>query len=240
MGTPGLVEEVNDLWVVTQLSDILRILMNIRKEQSFVTLALSRGQKVSTMILDVDGKKGHFVYESGRDPAAIGAALSSKKLFFNSTLRGVAVRFTTSKAVKTKFEGTAALLSPLPEFMHYMQRREYFRTQLIERYFCTALLPDGKKVTMDIQDVSVGGVGLQSGTITPELLPAGTVLGATLDFAKLGKVEVELQVTSHRKTENAGRAIHLYGCRFYDLPSIQETKVQRLVFSLEQFSRSNR
>jgi c-di-GMP-binding flagellar brake protein YcgR len=91
---------------------------------------------------------------------------------------------------------------------------------------------------LNIRDISIGGVGLQSQTISPEILTVGTLLhNAVLDFLKLGNVEVTLLVTSHQTINQGERPTYLYGCRFEQLPRSSEATVQRLVFSLEQLNR---
>jgi c-di-GMP-binding flagellar brake protein YcgR len=233
----NLHEESDDLFRVTQPGEVLRLMKGIQREQSFVTLALPQGRKVTTMVLDVDSGAGHFLYDSGRSREETQAVLSAGRIHFRSTFRGVPVRFTTPSSSEASFDGSPALRSPLPVDMLYLQRREHFRTKFLRSYGCTARLANGQPITLDMKDISIGGVGLQSDSVTPEMLPVGSMLEANLNFLELGKLEVTLLVTSYRRSENQGRVIHLYGCHLWQLSRSKEAIVQKLVFSLEQLNR---
>jgi flagellar brake protein len=93
---------------------------------------------------------------------------------------------------------------------------------------------------LNIQNISLGGVRLQSNTVSPDKLPIGSLLQrARLDFLELGALEVTIRVVSHWKSENEGIRNYLYGCQFQQLPQGQDTAVQRLVFALERLDRLN-
>jgi hypothetical protein len=77
-------------------------------------------------------------------------------------------------------------------------------------------------------------------TIPSETLPPGSVVNASLDFVELGRMEVTLKISTHRTIENQGRFTHVYGSAFCNMSRIEETKVQQLVFKLDQLSRANK
>jgi flagellar brake protein len=239
MGAASPIKEQEDPCIVTASSDIQRIMKDLFKAQSFVTVGMNGGKKMSSMILDVDTKSGYFIYEAGQEDE-VQAVMASGKLFFSATLRGVSVRFSVASVSSTTFEAKPALRSPMPVDMEYLQRREYFRTTFIKPYVGTVKLPDGKPAVLDLKDISVGGIGMQSMTVTSEMLPPGSMVDATLDFAELGKLDVTLKVSTHRKIDKAGRITHQFGCSFYNLARNKEPQVQRLVFALDQLFRANR
>jgi c-di-GMP-binding flagellar brake protein YcgR len=203
-------------------------------------MALPKGQKVLTMLLHVDGNAGHFLYDSGRTPEETRAILAINRVHFGATLNGVSVRFTSPAPVETAFDGAAALLSPLPSEMQYLQRREHYRSKVIGSSACSARLPNGTEISLNMTNLSLGGLKLQSTTIAPESLPVGLVLrDARLDLFELGSVTVDLLVASYHKIEHEGLVTHLYGCKIQQLPRSKEAAVQRLVFSLELLNRPN-
>jgi c-di-GMP-binding flagellar brake protein YcgR len=223
MKSVNLLEESNP-YLVAEPLEVLRILQDIQREKAFVTMSLPRGHKVLTVLLEVDEDSGHFLFDIGRDHAETQAVLSTRQLHFTSALNGVSVRFTTPTPTETEFGGGPAFLSPLPTDLQYLQRREHYRTE----------------ISLQMSDLSLGGVRLQSGTITPDVLPVGSVLQyAVLDFLELGKVEVTLTIASHQTTQYEGISTHFYGCHIHKLPRSKEAAVQKLVFALELLNRPN-
>jgi c-di-GMP-binding flagellar brake protein YcgR len=183
---------------------------------------------------------GHLLYDIGRSHAETNAVLETANIHFNSVLNGVTVRFIVPTAVETVFEGGPAFRSPLPVALQYLQRREHFRTKVIRPAMCTAKLPDGTPLSLKIDDLSIGGARLQSSTISPQILPTGSLLkDVVLDFNDLGKVEVNLSIASHQTIEHEGLATYFYGCHMEQLTRAKETQVQKLVFALELLNRPN-
>jgi len=221
MAPDNLLKESNDSFRATGSSDIVQILQDIERGHKLVTLTLLGGLKILTVILEVDGKSGHFVYDTGRTREETHAVLATEMVQFSADLRGVSVRFTTPAPVETEFKGGRAFRSPFPLNLLYVQRREHFRTTFIRPYVCTARL-----------------VELESTRVSPESLPVGTLLrDAEMDFLGLGKVEVSLLIASQQTVIEQGRPTYLYGCRFEHMSMDKEATVQRLVFSLEQSNR---
>ncbi len=242
MGTASPITEPTepaDACILTDRAQIEQVIVDLKKAQSFVTISLPGGRKVSTMILDVDGDAKQFVYDAGGNSDEASALSSSARMHFTATLRGVSIRFTVTSASQATLEGKATMRSPFPADMEYLQRREYFRTKLNKSYISTVKLPNAKPVGLYIQDVSLGGIAMQSLTVTPQMLPVGNMFDATLDFGDLGQLEVTLKIASHRKMDNQGKTLHFYGCSFYNLSRLKETTVQRIVFKLDQIYRAN-
>jgi c-di-GMP-binding flagellar brake protein YcgR len=229
-----------DPYRIAEPSEVLRILQDIQREQTFVTLFLPQDQKILTVLLAVDEVAGHILYDIGRNPAETKAVLATPSIHFNATLNGVTVRFAAPTPVETVFEGHPAFRSSMPTALQYLQRREHFRTKVIRPATCTVKLPDGTAASMKVDDLSIGGARLQSSTVSPAVLPKGTQLkDAVLDFNDLGKVEVNLSIASHQSVDYEGLVTHFYGCHMEQLTRAKETQVQKLVFALELLNRPN-
>jgi flagellar brake protein len=238
MGTASAIKEQEDPCILTSRGEIERIVKELIKAKTSVTVGMTGGKKMSSMILDMDPKSGRFVYEAGMDEL-VKAIISSSKVFFEASLRGVTVKFSVGSSSTTTFENGPALIAPLPADMEYRQRREHFRTNFPKPYTATVNLANGKPGVLDLRDISVGGVGLSSMAISHEMLVPSSIVDASLDFGTLGKVDLSLKVNSHRKHESMGRVTHLFGCSFYNLSRARETILQRLVFQLDQLNRAN-
>jgi flagellar brake protein len=238
MSTASPIQEQEDPCILTARGDIERIIKELIKAKTSVTVGMTGGKKMSSMILDMDPKSGHFIYEAGMEDL-VKAIVSSPKVFFDASLRGVTVKFAVTSASTTTFENGPALRSAFPPDMEYRQRREHFRTMFPRPYTATVKLTDGKPGVLDLKDISVGGVGLSSMAISNDMLAPGSIVDASLDFDKLGKLDVSLKISSHRKVEHRGKFTHLFGCSFYNLSRARETILQRLVFQLDQLNRAN-
>jgi c-di-GMP-binding flagellar brake protein YcgR len=238
MGTASRIEEQEDACILTSSGEIARIIKDMQRSQAFVTVGLMGGKKMSSMILDIDTSSREFVYEAGHEDD-VRTVLASAKIYFYARLRGVSVRFAVTSAATTTFEETPALRSPFPVEMEYLQRRENFRTILVKPFAATLKLPNGQLVVLDLKDISAGGVGLTSMTIAADTLQPDGIFDANLDFAELGKMDVTLKISTYTKLEHNGRFTHRYGCAFQNLARDKETKVQQLVFKLDQLNRAN-
>ena len=236
MKATSRLEGSDDAYRVIKPSEVLRLMQDIQRGQRSVLLTLAPNRKVVTMLLDVDENSGSFLYDYGRNRKETEAILSASQIHFSAILGGVSLRFKEPAPVETVFSGAPAFLSPLPLEIHYLQRREHYRAKvrILRPCPCTAQLANRATISLNINNLSLGGVELQSNTISPEALPVGTLLeNAVLEFFESGKLEVTLRVITHRKAENDGLSTHFYGCQFEQLPRSREATVQRLVFSLE-------
>jgi c-di-GMP-binding flagellar brake protein YcgR len=239
MESAHLLEESNP-YLVAQPNEVLRLLQAIQQEQSFVTMSLPEHPNVLTVLLEIDERAGHFLFDVGRNRAETQAVLSTRHIHFSSSLKGVAVRFTTPTPTETMFEGAPAFRSPLPTDLEYLQRREHYRSKVIAPAVCTAKLANGKTIRLTMADLSLGGVRLQSREVTPEMLPVGTVLqDVLLDFLQMGKVDVTLTIASQQTVEFEGISTYYYGCHIQKLPRTKEATVQKLVFALDVLNRPN-
>jgi flagellar brake protein len=235
-------EATDDSYRLTQPSDVIRVLQEIRQEQRPVVILLPRGVKVVTMVLEINESAGQLVYDVGRTQDETQAILSAGLIRCAAQLRGVSIRFALQPPSQVISRGAPAFISRVPTEMLYLQRRQYYRAsiRLNRSYPCLIRLADQSEVSLNIQDISLGGVKLQSSIIALDKLPVGTWLQrAQLDFLELGKIEVTMRVVSQRKTENEGIPNYVYGCRFQELPRGKDREIQRLVFSLERLDPSN-
>jgi c-di-GMP-binding flagellar brake protein YcgR len=239
MESVNLLEEEKP-YLVAEPLEVLRILQDIQQEKAFVTMSLPHGLKILTLLLEVDENSEYILFDIGRDRAETQAILATRLIHFNSALNGVSVRFTAPTPTETVLDGAPAFRSAFPSDLQYLQRREHYRTKVIRPAVCNAKLANGTEISLQMSDLSLGGVRLQSGTITPDDLPVGTTLkDAVLDFMELGKVTVTLTVASHKQTQYEGISTYFYGCHIQKLPRSKEAAVQKLVFALELLNRPN-
>lgn len=216
-------------------------LRNLANRGDFLTAQYKGGQLV-TRLLDVDARERTFVFDWGALPEQNRAMLASPSCMFRASPDGVRVQFSTVTPKETRFEGLPAFEAPFPEVLFYVQRREYFRVDapVLEPYVCRGRLPEGESFRFEVQDLSLGGIGLRTTDERVAELPMGATLSdVEVNLNGNGTLSLDLELVSLRATElpNGGRRFQL-GMRFVTLPGSAENTLQRLITQLEMRRRS--
>lgn len=218
------------------------VLQQLMRRKEFLTVTCShRPHRIVTRILDVDQEAGFFIYDGSSEPIYNRSLLESNANYFSATQGGVRIQFVGGQPTQHLFEGSFAFRSPLPESLYRMQRRDFFRveTPLKDPYRYIATLPDRRQITLEIFDLSLGGVGLRSRDAALEVLPIGTLLTqAVLDCRKIGMMQIDLKITHLKNIRNPGSPLYHLGCRFENFPKSRATELQRMITSLELASRA--
>jgi flagellar brake protein len=220
-----------------QIGSVLRDAMN---RKCFVNLECDRRVRLVTTLLYVDSTEGYFIYDWGGEEKASEALALSKVIRFSMSLGGVPVSFIVNAAEQCEFEGGPAFRSAFPADVLYVQRREYFRARAkVTSPFSLkgTFGEDKQQIALKIYDLSLGGVGLRSRDITPEILPVGTVIqDATMDFEEFGTITAPVKVVTIVQVGNDAIPQYHFGCAFMRLGGA-EPLVQKLVFALERSSK---
>ena len=148
-----------------------------------------------------------------------------------------------------EYENRAALraekITPLPDNLWFVQRREYFRISapLHPAYFCKAKMPDKKEIRFRLFDLSLGGMGALMDTPKPEGLVEGMrFTQIELDMAGWGRFyfDAQLIAISERKvvdSKNETITTPRLSFRFLNVGPGAERELQRIIFSLEREAR---
>jgi flagellar brake protein len=216
-----------------QIAVCLRNLMN---GQDFVTLEFD-GRQIVTQVLDVDSRHARFVFDMGSIASDNDALLAARQLTFRSVPGGVRTEFATAQATRIVFEGRPAFEAPFPPLLYYVQRREFFRVQtpVLDPYVASGRCPSGSRFSLELQDLSLGGIALKTADASFGSLEAGTVLhDVTLRLGSIGSMQVDLQIVAPRVlTTPKGERRFLIGCKFVSALGPAERMLQRVVTQLE-------
>jgi len=216
-------------------------LRNLVNRGDFLTAQYKGGQLV-TRILDVDVRGRTFTFDWGALAEQNRGLIESPHCIFHAQPDGVRVEFSTTPPRETRFEGRPAFEANFPEVLYYVQRREFFRVDgpVLDPYVCTGRLPDGERFRFEVQDLSLGGVGMRTTDARATELPMGCVLeDCELNLGAHGKLSIDLQLVSFRSLELPnGSQRHQFGLRFVTLPGSAENTLQRLITQLEMKRRS--
>ncbi|WP_246796184.1 flagellar brake protein [Burkholderia perseverans] len=211
-------------------------LRNLVNRGDFLTVRYSGGQLV-TRVLEVDVGAGSFVFDWGAAEGQNASLLAAPYGIFEALPDGVRVEFTIETPVATEYEGQPAFLAKFPDVLYFVQRREYFRVDapMLEPYIARGKLPEGESFTFEIDNLSLGGIGLRTGDERAAALEPGQVLDhVELNLAGHGKLALDLELVSQRSVETPSGARRYYlGFRFVSLPGAAENTLQRLITQLE-------
>ncbi len=150
----------------------------------------------------------------------------------------VQVRFRVERPQRTVEEGCVAFRALLPDALHHLQRREFYRleTPVGESPWCLFPDPDGgEPLRWRVTDISAGGIAV--------LLPAeDDVLelqrrypGCALELPDGERIDVCLVVCSLvTRTRADGGLQQRAGLRFDRLPRGADAMIQRHIFRIER------
>lgn len=201
----------------------------------FLTVQYAGGQLV-TQLLDVDVRARTFTFDWGSSPEQNQGLLAATRCQFSAQPEGVRVEFATATPRETRFEGLPAFEVDFPEVLFYLQRREYFRVDTpLDSFTCTGRWPKGDAFRFEVNDLSLGGVGMRTMDERVLHLSIGTFLrSCELSLGTMGKLSIDLELVSRRHTTLPnGKLRYQLGFRFMALPGSVEGRLQKLITQLE-------
>ena len=217
----------------------LQIAVCLRKlmaGQDFVTVEFN-GRQIVTQILEVDSPNARFIFDAGSTQLDNYALPSARQLIFRSLPGGIRTEFTTLNADPIMFEGRPAFEAAFPSLLYYVQRREFFRVQtpVLDPYIASGPYVDGGSFRLELQDLSLGGVALNTADARFGSLESGTVLrDVTLQLGSFGTLLLDLEIVAPRQlTTPKGDLRFVIGCKFVTTPGPAERILQRVVTQLE-------
>ncbi|MGJ7611419.1 MULTISPECIES: flagellar brake protein [unclassified Variovorax] len=210
-------------------------LRNLVNGSDFLTVQHARGQLV-TQLLDVDVRARTFTFDWGASAEQNQGLLTAQRCQFSAQPEGVRIEFATASPRESRFEGLPAFEADFPEVLFYLQRREYFRVETpLDSFTCTGRWPKGDAFRFEVNDLSLGGVGMRTMDERITNLSIGTFLrNCELSLGTLGKLSIDLELVSRRHTTLPnGKLRYQLGFRFMALPGSVEGRLQKLINQLE-------
>jgi c-di-GMP-binding flagellar brake protein YcgR len=236
------IREDSDLWVRSK-KEIVGILLNVMRKHALVSIYFAEGREfVLTSILDVDTVTGAVVFEYGADESANQRVLQSEKIIFVTRDEGVKIQFMATKLEKAAFDGARAFRIKVPEALLRVQRREHYRlkTPIVNPIKCQVPVPEElgyskAQLQLTLHDISVGGVSLVGYPLDLKLVPNMVFPECRLDIPVVGSIWATLMVSNVLDVtlKNGARSKRV-GCRFVDLASGDQAKIQRYIINVER------
>jgi len=221
---------------------VLGVLRDLQKNQVPVCITWGSGQFISK-ILEVNPEE--LIMDFGSQEYENNAVQRAGKVTVTAETHGAKVEFTLTKLSTGDFQALPAFITPLPETLWFIQRREYFRISapLHPAYFCKALMPDKSEIRFRLFDLSLGGMGaLLDGEAPTTLQPGMRFSKVELDMASWGQFYFDAQLIAigERKVvdgKNETIVTPRLSFRFLNVSPGVERELQRIIFALEREAR---
>ncbi|PUA16355.1 flagellar brake protein [Glaciimonas sp. PCH181] len=234
---PAALAALDDFLVIRPQA-VARILRQLADQKDTLDISFGRrGGRIVTRVLAVNESEGTFFYAYGDSDDENAQLQASGENLFSCTEAGAFIQFVCGQPEAQTYEGVPAFKSTFPESLYRMQRRQHVRvtTPTANPYVCTVTLPNQKRISFDVVDLSLSGVRLRSTNASIGELSVDMVLtGATFDYQDMGTMETDLKITFIHSSQNFNNPIYNFGCRFLDLPKTQEEDLQRLITVLSE------
>lgn len=235
-----LSSDEDEQYLITSAKEIEFILHNIAHNGTRCALYYSNTDDfILTTLLGVDAS-GLWL-EPSQNHHTNAHIAESDKLIFVGTHYQVKVQFTAEQARETTWQGCPALFIPLPQGMHRLQRREYFRliTPVINPLHC--VIPEAKPIAspppldVTIMDISGGGVGLTCEEHNTSLVPGQIYRNCRIGLPDIGEligtIEIKNLVVLNLPS---GQTLRRAGCAFRDMDGAAEILLQRYVTAMQR------
>lgn len=212
-----------------------------KKHAAISAYYTSTNDFATTALLDVDINAKLLYLDLSPSPSANLALQSSQQILCVTTHDKVKVQFDLTRLQLSTFEGREAFVTPIPDKLLKLQRRNYYRLSVPynQTLKCTIPLPDQMPVEVEIMDISLGGIGIIGYTPEIPLEPGMVYEHCSLNLPGFGMIVTSLQIrNSFDFTLRSGVHTRRSGCTFLDLSPQTESLIQRYILEQERKYRS--
>lgn len=199
-----------------------------------------RDQSFPSAILEVD--EHGLTLDASPQPAINRVTESAASLLCFGQVDKVTVRFQLHGHRRVDRDQHIAFESPLPEEVHHLQRREFYRleTPVGDSPYCLLPGPEGGSPSRwRVQDISAGGIALMLPASQGLLNLQARLRGCTLEIPDSPPITTSLVVCNLREQKQANNVVMTRaGLRFDDLPRGADTLIQRYIFRVDRLRKA--
>jgi c-di-GMP-binding flagellar brake protein YcgR len=224
-------------YLIHSRTEIAHVLRAVMLKNELVTAYFDHGHDfILTSIVEVDAGLGTVILDCGANEALNKKILGSEKIIFVTTQDRVKVQFVAGRIESVQHNKRDAFRIKLPPTLLKLQKREFYRlsTPVIKPIQCIIPTTQHGRVSVNIVDISIGGVGIVG--YPPEIaFEAGQVYdGCRIDLPDIGTVTVSMEIKSTFEiTLKIGSKTKRSGCEFTNIPSSMQAMIQRYIIKLE-------
>lgn len=220
---------------------IAQVLRGLLEARALISAALVPGGHACPTALLAVHDDGTLVLDGNRDEAMNQRMAAAGRLVCSAQLDLVPIRFRLAAPQRIVHEDYVAFVTPWPEALLRLQRRETYRlpcsptAQATVHAGSEAHAPDPDAPGLRVLDISGGGVALA----VPEgaqhdFQPQARVAPCLLRLGEGTPVPVTLEVAYIARHDVRGQPHWRVGCRFIGLPAALEQQVMQYIFQIER------
>jgi c-di-GMP-binding flagellar brake protein YcgR len=194
--------------------------------------------RYNSAVIEVYAGRGRFVLDELSPQAGHKHLLKAGKARIQARLKGVELSFEAKFQGAGNQDGVAFYNFSLPNHLLYQQHRAHYRAQVghARRIEVKITRQDGTETVAELNDISIGGLGLRFKRSLPENMERGEILPRCLVRLPTGdelNCRLEVRFTSVGVTGNT----RLVGARFLELSPAQQAAIARFVAQMDRESR---
>lgn len=223
--------------------EIVFYLSSLAKRRSLFTAYVNEGQQFFlTSIVAVDDESDTFFLDPPQAEESIAAATGARQITLVTNLDRVKIQIRLTAPAAGTHQGQSVLVTPIPDTVLRLQRREFFRLEppIAQPIHCklAAHSPEGETTTFDLtlSDISGGGVSLIGPTELAEHFPREALFQqCRLEIPGDGVIQVNLRVRKavEISARNGQHSLRI-GCEFVSLPSSSLGFIERYITRIER------
>ncbi len=232
----------DDAFMLRNPAEIRAQLISLTRQPDILTAYFNNGKEyLLTAVLGVLDERGLMVLDYGPDETTTRKAIAAGRLVCTTKHQGVPIRFSCEQLKGAKYKGLPAIAAAMPESMHRVQRREYFRvtTPKFNGPRCEICdTEDGVPHELNVVDISAGGLGMLdfSGGLNAE--PLQQFENCRLYLPELSDIGTRLVIRSVAQIPQAsGGPLIRYGAAFDGMSVADSAEIQRYIFQLQSMQR---
>ncbi|MEW6313115.1 MAG: flagellar brake protein [Pseudomonadota bacterium] len=227
---------------VTSAVEIANILRSMQQNRELVAAYFgSNHHFILTAILTVNAERKTLIIDASSDANLNRELATSLKIICVANHDKVRVQFKTGGVEEVMHDGRPAFRIRLPATMLKLQRREYYRlaTPISTPVTCTISTPEGVRVTLNVHDISIGGISVLGYPTQIELEPGVIYEGCSINLPDAGTVIADLEIrNSFDITLKNNVTTRRSGCMFLNMPASAQTMIQKYIIKLERERRA--
>jgi flagellar brake protein len=219
-------------------ADIITLLTRVVRSHAAVSIQ-GAGDQLNAFVDSVHIIQPHLLMKCEAGAERVDAALRCEKLLFSVEIGSARLEFSIpSEGISSVFEDDLMVV-PLPTRMLRFDRREHLRVSIVESkpVSCELLLTDGTKLLCNAYDLSVGGIGLTTSSMTAVLVGGLVLPNCRLNLPGGSSLRIDIEIR-HRVEEtlpSGGNLIGL-GCRFLHVSDSNSQLIQEFIRGYDMMS----
>lgn len=224
-----------DPYRIDAITEIDQILLDIIKQGALVRMhAGDSNHAVITTLVSIDFDKEQLIIDSAAQELINRQLIAAGTAHLSTQINQVSIEFQVGPISAGSYEGRPALITPIPDYLRRIQRRDSFRVQPVSSNAATLTVTlNEESITLKVFDISAGGLSLldEQSLLAPYDVQKGTILkDCLLTLPGVGDLTIDLRIVRlHNQTMASGKQLTRYGGAFFQLEARDEIKVQNFI-----------